>query len=195
MIDCIESVATRAGQDLWAEVCSHLPSSNQGGVHGDIADGFSDAFTDLCSIGPELYRNEAAENLNHINHSSVCSPKPWAPMEDSEIYLASLERKLKRLRGQCEEVTSRDILCSLAQARKECWDRFLQEKFESEVYVDGHDSDESTLDQLKRWLQPDRVAINTEELQYLILPDNMKENGEPSVTTETDETEVTSQLD
>lgn len=34
------------------------------------------------------------------------------------------------------------MLRTLAQAKKESWDRFLQEKFESELYVEGHDADE-----------------------------------------------------
>lgn len=195
MIDCLDSVATRTSQDLWAEVCSVLPSSNLNGLCGDAADGFSDAFVDICSLAPEPYGKEGGGNLSHTNHLSVCSPKPWAPMEDSELYLASLERKLNRLRGQSQEVTSRDILRSLAQSRKECWDRFLQEKFEPEVYLDGQDSDESTLDHFKRWLQPDRVAISAEELQYLILPDTLKENEEPSVVIDTEEAEVGSRLE
>ncbi|KFP75249.1 Uncharacterized protein C15orf57, partial [Apaloderma vittatum] len=106
------------------------------------------------------------------------SLKPWAPLSDSEVYLASLERRLRRIKGLSQEVTSKDMLRTLSQAKKECWDRFLQEKFESELYVEGHDSDESTLEHLKRWLQPDKVAISTEEVQYLIPPDPQPEKQE-----------------
>lgn len=52
------------------------------------------------------------------------------------------ERRLLRLKGLSQEVTSKDMLRTLAQAKKESWDRFLQEKFESELYVEGHDADE-----------------------------------------------------
>lgn len=52
------------------------------------------------------------------------------------------ERRLMRIKGLSQEVTSKDMLRTLAQARQECWDRFLQEKFESECYVEGHDSEE-----------------------------------------------------
>ncbi|KAF1448613.1 Coiled-coil domain-containing protein 32, partial [Pygoscelis papua] len=88
------------------------------------------------------------------------------------------ERRLMRIKGLSQEVTSKDMLRTLSQAKKECWDRFLQEKFESEFYVEGHDSDESTLEHLKRWLQPDKVAINTEEVQYLIPPESQPEKQE-----------------
>lgn len=36
----------------------------------------------------------------------------------------------------------------------------------------------STLEHLKRWLQPDKVAINTEEVQYLIPPESQAEKQE-----------------
>lgn len=56
--------------------------------------------------------------------------------------LNSLEKKLRRIKGLNQEVTSKDMLRTLAQAKKECWDRFLQEKLASEFFVDGLDSDE-----------------------------------------------------
>lgn len=36
----------------------------------------------------------------------------------------------------------------------------------------------STLEHLKRWLQPDKVAINREEVQYLIPPEPQPEKQE-----------------
>lgn len=44
--------------------------------------------------------------------------------------------------------------------------------------MDGLDSDESTLEHFKRWLQPDKVAINTEEVQFLIPPESQAEKPE-----------------
>lgn len=52
------------------------------------------------------------------------------------------ERRLMRIKGLSQEVTSKDMLRTLSQAKKECWDRFLQEKFEAECYLEGHDADE-----------------------------------------------------
>uniref|UniRef100_A0A8B9G3R4 Coiled-coil domain containing 32 n=1 Tax=Amazona collaria TaxID=241587 RepID=A0A8B9G3R4_9PSIT len=165
MIESVDSVVARSGEDLWAEICSCLPHPEQ----KDASDAFTDSFMDS-------YPNGGSRGGS--SGSSQTNPRPWAPLHDSEVYLASLERRLMRIKGLSQEVTSKDMLRTLSQAKKECWDRFLQEKFESEFYVEGHDSDESTLEHLKRWLQPDKVAINTEEVQYLIPPEPQPEKQE-----------------
>ncbi|XP_066489040.1 coiled-coil domain-containing protein 32 [Tiliqua scincoides] len=157
MIESVDSVIAISSQDLWAEICSSLPHPDQ---NEESSNAFADSFAD--AYVPE-------EDHNEINSTSFqTNLKPWAPLKDSELYLASLERRLMRIKGLTQEVTSKDMLHTLAQAKKECWDRFLQEKSESDFYMEGNESDESTLEHLKRWLQPDRVAINTEEVQYLI---------------------------
>ncbi|KFV59781.1 Uncharacterized protein C15orf57, partial [Gavia stellata] len=152
MIESVDSVVTRSSEDLWAEICSCLPHPDQ----KDASDAFTDSFMDSYADG--LSQGSGSDG------SSQTNLKPWAPLNDSEVYLASLERRLMRIKGLSQE--------------KECWDRFLQEKFESEFYVEGHDSDESTLEHLKRWLQPDKVAISTEEVQYLIPPESRPEKQE-----------------
>lgn len=167
MFESLDSSATKSGRDLWAEICSCLPSPAQEDVSNNA---FSDSFMDSHPAGEG--HMEAAD--------SAVQPavKPWAPLHDSEVYLASLEKKLRRIKGLNEEVTSKDMLRTLAQAKKECWDRFLQEKLASEFFVDGLDSDESTLEHFKRWLQPDKVAISTEEVQFLIPPESQAEKPE-----------------
>ncbi|XP_074145390.1 coiled-coil domain-containing protein 32 [Sminthopsis crassicaudata] len=162
--ESIDSTVPRSSGDLWAEICSCLPNPDQGDDHKDA---FSDSFMDLSSGGEN--EREAADLTIRPNL------KPWAPLQDSEVYLASLEKKLKRIKGLSQEVTSKDMLRTLAQAKKECWDRFLQEKLESEFYMEGLESDESTLEHFKRWLQPDKVAISAEEIQYLIPPESQSE--------------------
>ncbi|NXW43214.1 CCD32 protein, partial [Nyctiprogne leucopyga] len=162
MIESVDSVAIRPSEDLWAEICACLPHPDQ----KDTSHAFTDSFMDSCAHG------------GSSDGSSQTNLKPWAPLNDSEVYLASLERRLMRIKGLSQEVTSKEMLRTLSQAKKECWDRFLQEKFESEFYVEGHDSDESTLEHLKRWLQPDKVAINTEEVQCLIPPEPQPEKQE-----------------
>ncbi|XP_065542181.1 coiled-coil domain-containing protein 32 [Lathamus discolor] len=163
MIESVDSVVARSGDDLWAEICSCLPHPEQ----KDASEAFTDSFMDS-------YPNGGGQGSGSSG-SSQTNLRPWAPLHDSEVYLASLERRLMRIKGLSQEVTSKDMLHTLSQAKKEYWDRFLQEKFESEFYVEGHDSDESTLEHLKRWLQPDKVAINTEEVQYLIPPEPQPE--------------------
>ncbi|KAM5235793.1 coiled-coil domain-containing protein 32 [Ctenodactylus gundi] len=166
MFENIDSTASRSGRDLWAEICSCLPNPSQGDVASNT---FSDSFVDSYPAGGD--QREAA------NSAVQPAPKPWAPLQDSEVYLASLEKKLRRIKGFNEEVTSKDMLRTLAQAKKECWDRFLQEKLASEFFVDGFDSDESTLEHFKRWLQPDKVAISAEEVQCLIPPESQAEKS------------------
>ncbi|NWR35059.1 CCD32 protein, partial [Tachuris rubrigastra] len=162
MMESADSVVPRSSEDLWAEICSCLP-------HPELKDS-GDAFTD--SFMDSYAQSSASDG------SSRPSLKPWAPLNDSEVYLASLERRLMRIKGLSQEVTSKDMLRTLSQAKKECWDRFLQEKFEAECYVEGHDADESTLEHLKRWLQPDKVAISSEEVQCLIPPEPQPEKQE-----------------
>ncbi|XP_037690234.1 coiled-coil domain-containing protein 32 [Choloepus didactylus] len=171
MFESTELRATRSGQDLWAEICSCLPNPDQ---EDGANNAFSDSFVDSYPAGEG--QSEAA------NFAVKPALKPWAPLQDSELYLASLEKKLRKIKGLNQEVTSKDMLQTLAQAKKECWDRFLQEKLASDFFVDGLDSDESTLEHFKRWLQPDKVAISTEEVQYLIPPESQA--GKPAAEEE-----------
>ncbi|XP_014696232.1 coiled-coil domain-containing protein 32 [Equus asinus] len=163
MFESIDSTTTRSGPDLWAEICPCLPNPDQ---EDGANTAFSDSFVDSYP---------AAAGQRASDFAVQPAVKPWTPLQDSEVYLASLEKKLRRIKGLNQEVTSKDMLRTLAQAKKECWDRFLQEKLASEFFVDGLDSDESTLEHFKRWLQPDKVAISTEEVQYLIPPESQVE--------------------
>ncbi|XP_077179002.1 coiled-coil domain-containing protein 32 [Paroedura picta] len=157
MIESVDSIVSISSQDLWAEICSSLPHPD---LNEDSSNAFADSFTDS-------YLDIESQNAI-MDTSFQANLKPWAPLKDSEVYLASLERRLMRIKGLSQEVTSKDMLHTLAQAKKECWDRFMQEKSESDFYLDGMEPDESTLEHLKRWLQPDKVAVSTEEIQYLI---------------------------
>lgn len=51
--------------------------------------------------------------------------------------LCVAENRLKRIKGQSNEVTSREMLRSLSQAKKECWDRFLHDAQTSELFQEG----------------------------------------------------------
>lgn len=165
MIDDFETHAVRSSGDLWSEVCSSLPEPQEqdGGQ-------FTDSFEPSSPGDPQT-------------NSPTASFCPWEPMADSEVYIASLENRLKRIKGQSNEVTSREMLRSLSQAKKECWDRFLHDAQTSELFQEGN-FDQSTLEQFKRWLSPERVAINAEELEYLLLPTQNSEA--PANSTQTD---------
>ena len=59
------------------------------------------------------------------------------------------ENRLKRIKGLTSEVTSREMLRSLSQAKKECWDRFLHDAQTSELFQNGGDMDEGYVGNLK----------------------------------------------
>ncbi|KFZ49364.1 Uncharacterized protein C15orf57, partial [Antrostomus carolinensis] len=74
MIESVDSVAIRPSEDLWAEICACLPHPDQ----RDTSDAFTDSFMDSCAAG------------GSSDGSSQTNLKPWAPLSDSEVYLASL---------------------------------------------------------------------------------------------------------
>ncbi|XP_052437079.1 coiled-coil domain-containing protein 32 isoform X2 [Carassius gibelio] len=127
MIDDFESHAVRSSGDLWSEICSSLPEPQ-------VQDGgqFTDSFEPSSPGNPQ----------SNSPRASFC---PWEPMADSEVYIASLENRLKRIKGQSNEVTSREMLRSLSQAKKECWDRFLHDAQTSELFQEGNFDQRSIL--------------------------------------------------
>ncbi|XP_062863693.1 coiled-coil domain-containing protein 32 [Trichomycterus rosablanca] len=159
MTDDTASLETRSSGDLWSEICSNLPQE-QGAADENFTDSFQPHFSES----------------NQNNQSNINASGQWEPMADSAVYIASLENRLKRIKGQSNEVTSREMLRSLSQAKKECWDRFIHDAQTSELFQEG-DLDQSALEHLKRWLSPERVAISAEELEYLLLPSQSRESG------------------
>lgn len=78
MIESVDSVVTRPSEDLWAEICLCLPHPEQ----KDASDAFTDSFMDSYADGGSQGSGSGG--------SSQANPKPWAPLNDSEVYLASL---------------------------------------------------------------------------------------------------------
>lgn len=167
MVDNFEGGEVRSSGELWSEICSSLPQ-DQSCPPVDNNPDFSDSF----QPGTVQFYGQT-----HGASSTCPSGAKWEPMEDSEIYIASLENRLKRLKGQSSDVTSRDMLRSLSQAKKECWDRFLHDAQTSELFQGG-DMDESALEHFKRWLVPEKVAISAEELEYLLRPNQSQTQTE-----------------
>ncbi|TSN67135.1 hypothetical protein Baya_8951 [Bagarius yarrelli] len=144
MSDESRNFETRSSCDLWSEICSDLPEPPE---QETTDEHFTDSFRPQCPV---------SNQGSFTSPSNLTSSSQWEPMADSAVYIASLENRLKRIKGQSNEVTSREMLRSLSQAKKECWD--------------------SALEQLKRWLSPERAAISAEELEYLLLPSNSRES-------------------
>lgn len=175
MIDDFENQEVRSSGELWSEICSSLPEV-QGGATQENNTQFKDSFQPAAEVGVHF--------SGQSNGTSTCSSSAkWEPMEDSEIYIASLENRLKKLKGQSSDVTSREMLRSLSQAKKECWDRFLHDVHTSELFQ-GSDMDESALEHFKRWLIPEKVAISAEELEYLLRPSQNKEAADGTTVPE-----------
>lgn len=74
MMESMDSAVARPGEELWAEICSCLPRPER----TDPGDAFSDSF-----VAPSAPGSGSAG-------SSPVNLKPWAPLSDSEVYLASL---------------------------------------------------------------------------------------------------------
>ncbi|XP_076603990.1 coiled-coil domain-containing protein 32 [Chaetodon auriga] len=180
MVDDFEGQQVRSSGELWSEICSSLPEVRAEETAENNTE-FKDSFQPAAQVGVQVNGHS-----NGTNTSS--SGAKWEPMEDSEIYIASLENRLKKLKGQSSDVTSRDMLRSLSQAKKECWDRFLHDAQTSELFQGG-DMDESALEHFKRWLIPEKVAISAEELEYLLRPTQNKEAADQDQTQNDDDTE------
>ncbi|GAA6213528.1 uncharacterized protein C15orf57 homolog [Lates japonicus] len=181
MTDDFGSQEVRSSGELWSEICSSLPEVQEGEAAPENNTEFNDSFQPAAQDGVQVN--------GHSNGTDSSSPSAkWEPMEDSEIYIASLENRLKKLKGQSSDVTSRDMLRSLSQAKKECWDRFLHDAQTSELFQGG-DMDESALEHFKRWLIPEKVAISAEELEYLLRPSQNKEPVGPDQTQNREDTE------
>uniref|UniRef100_H3DIX1 Coiled-coil domain containing 32 n=2 Tax=Tetraodon nigroviridis TaxID=99883 RepID=H3DIX1_TETNG len=175
MVDDFAVQEVRSSGELWSEICSSLPEVGEEASEGKTSE-FRDSFQPAAPAGEQL--------RGRCDGTDPASTK-WEPMEDSDVYIASLENRLKKLKGQSSDVTSREMLRSLSQAKKECWDRFLHDAQTSELFQGG-DMDESAIEHFKRWLIPERVAISAEELEYLLRPSQSREAEEPSQT-QTDE--------
>ncbi|XP_061552357.1 coiled-coil domain-containing protein 32 [Phycodurus eques] len=165
MIDDFEKQEVRSSGELWSQICGPSLPEIQAETSRDNSSDFQDSFQPAGGQG-----NGQSNGTNTTGLSCA----QWEPMEDSETYIASLENRLKRLKGQSSDITSRDMLRSLSQAKKECWDRFLHDAQTSELFQSS-DMDESAVEHLKRWLVPEKVAISAEELEYLLRPSQTKE--------------------
>ncbi|XP_058472175.1 coiled-coil domain-containing protein 32 isoform X2 [Solea solea] len=177
MTDDFERQDARSSGELWTEICSSLPEA----VPENNTE-FRDSFQ------PTEQVEVVVSGQNNGTHISSSSDDKWEPMEDSEIYIASLENRLKKLKGQTSDVTSRDMLRSLSQAKKECWDRFLHDAQTSELFQGG-DLDDSALEHFKRWLIPEKVAISAEELEYLLRPSQNKDLAETNQSQNEEDTD------
>uniref|UniRef100_A0A8C5UV85 Coiled-coil domain containing 32 n=1 Tax=Microcebus murinus TaxID=30608 RepID=A0A8C5UV85_MICMU len=163
MFEGVDCTSTRSSRDLWAEICSCLPNPDQ---EDGASNAFSDSFVDSY---PESEGQRGAAAF------AVELPiKPWAPLQDSEMYLASLGK----LNDRGLTILLRLVSNSWSQAiLPKCWDYRLPHLAAIFFYyfLNTFSGPVLTLEHFKRWLQPDKVAISTEEVQYLIPPESQVE--------------------
>lgn len=74
-----ESAAARSSRELWADICAALPGAEQA---ADAREAFADSFAGAGGSG-----GSPAEAPGGPTRAP---PKPWAPLQDSAVYLASL---------------------------------------------------------------------------------------------------------
>ncbi len=82
MVDDFEDQEVRSSGELWSEICSSLPEV-QAEAAPENSRQFKDSFQPAAQVGVQL--NGQSNGTNTSSSSSK-----WEPMEDSEIYIASL---------------------------------------------------------------------------------------------------------
>lgn len=82
MTDDFDSREARSSGELWSEICSSLPEV-QAETAPENKTEFKDSFQPTTQVGVQVN--------GQSNGTSISSPSAkWEPMEDSEIYIASL---------------------------------------------------------------------------------------------------------
>lgn len=96
----------------------------------------------ISSAFPQSFTANGPHSTHDPGEISKSSKTVIIPFISLFIHLHfGAENRLKKLKGQSSDVTSRDMLRSLSQAKKECWDRFLHDAQTSELFQGG-DMDE-----------------------------------------------------
>lgn len=82
MVDDFEGQEPRSSGELWSEICSTLPQMGEEAAVDNNTE-FGDSFQPALPVGVHL--NGQSDGTN-----TSSSGAKWEPMEDSEIYIASL---------------------------------------------------------------------------------------------------------
>lgn len=84
MVDDFESQEVRSSGELWSEICSSLPEVRAEATPENNTE-FKDSFQPAAQVGVQV--NGQSNGTHNVTSSSG---DKWEPMEDSEIYIASL---------------------------------------------------------------------------------------------------------
>lgn len=108
---------------------------------------------------------------------------PTDELPDTQDYVASLESKLAKLKGRGREVTAREMLSVLEDARQDHTARLISCSNdlapEATAYLPGEDCSDAPIHStyLKKRLFPERQALTQEELKYLLEADFLEKNN------------------
>lgn len=82
MVDDFAVQEVRSSGELWSEICSSLPEV-RGEASEEESPEFRDSFQPAAPVGEQLSGRWARTN-------TTSTTAKWEPMEDSDIYIASL---------------------------------------------------------------------------------------------------------
>lgn len=82
MVDNFEDQEVRSSVELWSEICSSLPEvRDEAAIENNTE--FKDSFQPSAPVGVQV-------KVHNGTNTTSSSNAKWEPMEDSEIYIASL---------------------------------------------------------------------------------------------------------
>uniref|UniRef100_A0A023G0W4 Uncharacterized protein n=1 Tax=Amblyomma parvum TaxID=251391 RepID=A0A023G0W4_AMBPA len=114
---------------------------------------------------------------------------PPGAIPDTEHYVATLESKLARLKGRTRDVTAREMLAVLGEARQDHTGRLIASEPASAAplataYLPGDDYSDAPVNAtyIERRLFPERQALTQEELKYLLEADFLEKQAVAAAT-------------
>lgn len=122
---------------------------------------------------------------NGVEHTFDDDFSPRGAMPDTDHYVASLESKLARLKGRSRDVTAREMLAVLGEARHDHTGRLIASDpvppapLQAEGYLTENDYSDAPVHAtyLERRLFPERQALTQEELKCLLEADFLEKQA------------------
>lgn len=142
------------------------------------------SFASMASTSEPWGSASSSTAVNSSDQTFEDNFSPARAIPDTEHYVAALESKLARLKGRNRNVTAREMLAVLGEARHDHTGRLITSDpvpAAPEVvasYVLGDDSDAPVhATYLERRLFPERQALTQEELRHLLEADFLEKEA------------------
>uniref|UniRef100_A0A1E1WZE0 Uncharacterized protein n=1 Tax=Amblyomma aureolatum TaxID=187763 RepID=A0A1E1WZE0_9ACAR len=134
-------------------------------------------------------QGSAGSAVNSAEQTFEDNFSPSGAIPDTEHYVAALESKLARLKGRTRDVTAREMLAVLGEARQDHTGRLIASEPASAApqataYLPGDDYSDAPVHAtyIERRLFPERQALTEEELKYLLEADFLEKQAVASAT-------------